>query len=68
MPNAFVCDSALWQEGMRRPYIIPRVSGRVSASLYLVTFMLALLLLAQLVCANVLNECLIERNDSKLLL
>jgi len=41
---------------------------RVSASLYLVTFMPALCLLAQLVCANVLSECLIERNDSKQLL
>lgn len=67
MPNAFVCDSGLWQEGMRRPYFLFPESQRDSACLYLVTFVLALYL-AQLVCANVLNECLIERNDSKLLL
>jgi len=65
MPNVFVCDSGLWQEGMRRPYILLSESQHLC---FLVTFMLALCLLAQLVCANVLSECLIERNDSKQLL
>lgn len=47
---------------MSRPYICEKLSISVFSW---VTFTLALYLL---VCANVLNECLIERNDSKLLL